>query len=112
MTLEDLEEDSPYPEDREFDSGSEPISFDDEPESLDEEEGTYPWSKKEDIAELGPIKPVDDEYDGLDPEDYDLMDDGSMVDPETGKTVWTPTEGRINEEANPDLEEELMSQLD
>ena len=72
----------------------------------------------EPLEELGPkISTEEDEYDGLNPDDYDLMDDGSMVDPETGKTVWTPTEGRIDEElldeeAAPDLEEELMSKLD
>jgi hypothetical protein len=38
------------------------------------------------------------DYDGLDPDDYDLMDDGSMVDPETGKIVWSPERGRIKEE--------------
>lgn len=53
----------------------------------------------ESLEELGPkISTEKDEYGGLNPDDYDLMDDGSMVDPETGKTVWTPTEGRINEE--------------
>jgi len=39
----------------------------------------------------------ENEYDGLNPDDYDQMEDGSLVDPESGKTVWTPTQGKLNE---------------
>jgi hypothetical protein len=41
---------------------------------------------------------MNEDYDGLDPNDYDLMDDGSMIDPETGKVVWSPERGRIKED--------------
>lgn len=48
-----------------------------------------------------------EDTDGLDPDDYDHMEDGSMMDPETGKIVWTPTKGRI-EEGSTELDSERI----
>ena len=62
----------------------------------------YKMTCEKKLSKLGGKKTIvdenkDEDYGGLNPEDYDLMDDGSMVDPETGKVVWSPTNEEINE---------------
>jgi hypothetical protein len=65
----------------------------------------YKMTCEKKLSKLGGKKTIvdenkDEDYGGLNPEDYDLMDDGSMVDPETGKVVWSPTNEEITENEN------------
>jgi hypothetical protein len=65
----------------------------------------YKMTCEKKLSKLGGKKTIvdenkDEDYGGLNPEDYDLMDDGSMVDPETGKVVWSPTNEKITENEN------------